>query len=67
MDQITIFFSILADECLGSSGKEQLSLVLRFVNSAHKICEELNLAVVKGFQITSVNNILETVHKISFG
>ena len=131
------YFTILADEALDSSGKEQLSLVLRFLDSSSNIREEfvgfvhlkdglkgenianaikekvkdlglnimncrgqgydgagsvagyksgcsafilrdnrkalfthcfshrLNLAVSKSFKITSVNNMMETVHKIS--
>jgi len=131
------YYTILADEALDSSGKEQLSLVLRFLDSSLNIREEfvgfchlksglkgedianaikqkisdlglnimncrgqgydgagsvagykngcsshilrenrkalythcfshrLNLAVSKSFKITSVNNMMETVHKIS--
>ena len=32
----------------------------------HCFSHRLNLAVAKGFQITSVNNMLETVHKTRF-
>jgi len=132
------FFSVIADEAMDSSQKEQLSLVLRFIDCSSNILEEfvgfihlrdgltgkaisdailkkvsdlgldimncrgqgydgagsvagykngasahilrinrkaiythcfshrLSLAVTKGFNITSVNNMIETVQKISY-
>jgi hypothetical protein len=131
------FFSIIADEAMDSSGKEQLSLVIRYVDSSNNIREDflgfihlssglsgkalsdtilgkildlgldisncwgqgydgagsvagirngcaahitrvnkkaiythcfshrLNLAVAKGFKIVSVNNMMESIQKIS--
>ncbi|XP_065681456.1 zinc finger MYM-type protein 1-like [Hydra vulgaris] len=36
----SIFFSILCDEAVDCSNTEQMSLVLRYVNSNNKICED---------------------------
>lgn len=67
------YYTLIADEVTDCSNKEQLSLVLRYVNPDDNLIREdfhcashcLNLAVVKSLDERSIRNIIGVVNRVS--
>lgn len=61
------FFSVLADEATDSSNKEQLPLVLRYVDSTYETREEFveYVECAEGISGTSIATYINTTHKMN--